>query len=218
MNAYFIPGLGTDGRIFQNLVKHFDFTEINYLDFREELIAKSADLREYAQIIAPEIKHNKDSIIIGLSLGGILATELSKLLPDCKIVLISSIKTTKEAPFVLKIARLLPFYNLVPLWFSRNIVPLIGRIFNVIDKEGYHLYRQMLKGWSYKKFRWARKSAVNWKNIVAPDCLHIHGTRDLIFPHKKIKAAVILKKGGHYMVMNRAEEIAHIIKNWLQKD
>jgi hypothetical protein len=28
---------------------------------------------------------------------------------------------------------------------------------------------------------------------------------------------VILNKGGHYMVMDRAEEIAGIIKDWLQK-
>jgi len=217
MNAYFIPGLGTDGRIFQNLIKHVDFKEINYLDFSEDLIAKSEDLPAYAKFLANEIKNSKDSIIIGLSLGGIVATELSKILPDCKIILISSIKTTKEGPFVLKLARLFPFYNFVPLWFSRNIVPLMGRTFRVIDKEGYHLYRQMLKGWSAKKFKWARKSVVNWKNSVAPESLHIHGTRDLIFSHKKINSAVILNKGGHYMVMDRAEEIAGIIKDWLQK-
>jgi pimeloyl-ACP methyl ester carboxylesterase len=211
MRAYFIPGLGTDGRIFRNLLSELQFEEVYYLDFRDDISKNCSSIEDYAKEISKEIIHDSNSLIIGLSLGGILASELSKLLPDCKVVLISSIKTAHEAPGILKIARYLPFYNLVPVWFSRNMVPLLSRMSGVTDKEGYYLYREMLKGWTASKLKWARKSAVNWKNNTSIRCLHIHGTKDSIFPHKKIQNAVLINKGTHYMVMDRAKEIAEII-------
>jgi pimeloyl-ACP methyl ester carboxylesterase len=215
MRAYLIPGLGTDGRIFKNLLTQFNFDEVFYLDFREELCKSCSGMADYAKEISKEIINDSNSIIIGLSLGGILASELSKLLPDCKVVLISSIKTENEAPFVIKIARVMPLYKFVPLWFSRNIVPILSRLAAVTDKEGYLLYRDMLKGWSAAKLKWARKSAVNWKNQKAIACLHVHGTRDFIFPHGKIMGAALIAKGSHYMIMDRAKEIAEIIKKEL---
>jgi pimeloyl-ACP methyl ester carboxylesterase len=218
MRAYFIPGLGTDCRIFRNLTKELEFEEVYFIDYKEDTTKNSADMADYANAISKDIIHDANSIIIGLSLGGIVATELSKLLPDCKIVLISSIKTKNEAPLVINFARFLPFYNLVPLWFSRNVVPFLSRIARVTDKEGYLLYRQMLKGWTAAKFKWARKSAVSWKNKTAIKCLHIHGTRDFIFPHSRIKNAIYIQKGSHYMVMDRASEIADIIKKEFKKD
>ena len=218
MRAYLIPGLGTDGRIFRNLLLQFDFEEVHFLDYREEITKNSTGIADYAYSISKEIINDSNSIIIGLSLGGIVATELSKLLPESKIVLISSIKNQNEAPSILKVARLLPFFNFVPVWFSRNVVPFMSRISRVTDKEGYHLYRQMLKGWTAGKLKWARKSAVNWKNPDSLNCLHIHGTRDYIFPHHKIKNAVLIEEGSHYMIMDRAEEIARIIKETYSAD
>jgi pimeloyl-ACP methyl ester carboxylesterase len=212
MKAYLIPGLGTDHRIFKNLASFLPFDEIIYLDFNEELIGKSAGMKEYAAIVAADIDKENPVVFIGLSLGGILAGELSRLLPKSRLILISSIKTEQEAPSILKIARKVPLYKFVPVWFSRNIVPLLSRLAKVTDKEGYYLYREMLKGWSAKKFRWARHSAVNWNNRAVADCLHIHGTRDHIFPHKKIKNAILINNGSHYMIMDRAEEIAEIIR------
>jgi pimeloyl-ACP methyl ester carboxylesterase len=218
MRVYFIPGLGTDGRIFRNLARELEFEEVYFIDYKEDTTKNSSGMSDYAYAISKDIIHDANSIIIGLSLGGIVATELSKLLPDCKIVLISSIKTKTEAPLVINFARFLPFYNLVPLWFSRNVVPFLSRIARVTDKEGYHLYRQMLKGWTAAKFKWARKSAVNWKNQTAIKCLHIHGTRDYIFPHHRIKDAIYIHKGSHYMVMDRAVEIADLIKKEFHKE
>jgi len=211
MRAYLIPGLGTDGRIFKNLIAEINFDEVHYLDYRDDICKKCQGMADYAKEISKEIIDDQDSIIIGLSLGGMLATELSKLLANCKIILISSIKTEQEAPSIIKVARFMPFYNFVPLWFSRNIVPLMSRLAMVTDQEGYHLYRQMLKGWSAAKLKWARKSAVHWKNQESVNCLHIHGTKDNIFPFHKIKHAVLIEKGSHYMVMDRSKEIAGII-------
>ena len=219
MKTYCLPGLGTDHRVFQNLIPQLPVTEVVYLDFKEELLPKSGGIEDYALVlskeIAKDIDYNPDEpiLLLGLSLGGFVAVELHKLLPNSRLILISTIKSKRERPFVLNLGRRLPLYNLVPTWFSRNMVPLISRWMRVTDKEGYHLYRQMLKGWSGKTFRWARRAAVNWRNENPPEqVLHIHGTRDHIFPHKHIKIEHYIQGGSHYMVMDRAKEIAALIK------
>jgi pimeloyl-ACP methyl ester carboxylesterase len=218
MTAYFIPGLGTDYRIFQKIVPLLSFEEVVYLDFRDDLIRKGEGMADYAKRLLEELKpkENEKTVIIGLSLGGMMACELAKLIPNSKLILISTIKTKKESPAIFAFARKFPIYNFVPTWFSRNMVPIISRIARVTDKAGYHLYRAMLKGWSAKKLLWARHAAVNWKNTELPArFMHIHGTRDHIFPHKRISGFKVIEGGSHYMVMDRAEEIAEIINDEL---
>jgi hypothetical protein len=42
--------------------------------------------------------------------------------------------------------------------------------------------------------------------------VHIHGTKDFILPFRFIKANVSIKKGGHLMTLNKAEELNKIIR------
>jgi len=217
MKAYLLPGLGTDYRIFQKLLPLLTVYEAVFLDFREDLLGEGG-MVAYAHRLAGELQADWDyenpPLIIGLSLGGFVAIELAKLLPHRRLILISTIKNRKEAPSIFAIGRRLPLYRIIPAWFSRNMVPVISRLAKVTDKPGYYLYREMLKGWSAKKLRWARGAAINWNNLELPkEYLHIQGTRDHIFPHPKIDATYHIKGGTHYMVMDRAVEIAEIINN-----
>lgn len=222
MKIYCLPGLGTDHRIFQNLIPLLPFETVEYLDFREDLLPKEGGIAAYAEILAREIQQSVDFqpqtpiLLIGLSLGGFVAVELHKRLPNSRLILISTIKTKEERPTVFRFARQIPLYNLVPAWFSRHIVPIISRLMRVTDREGTRLYRAMLKDWSARKLRWARRAAVTWQNHHPPETyLHIHGTRDHIFPHKRIHIDHLIKGGSHYMVMDRAAEIAALIKRVL---
>ena len=73
---YCIPGLGIDCRIFQKLnLSSITLKELNY-----HHIDKDVSLEEYAAQIAAKIKHKKP-VIMGMSLGGIMAIEISKIIP-----------------------------------------------------------------------------------------------------------------------------------------
>src|SRR5262245_57363946 len=88
------PGLGATKRIFAQ----YDFGVsrsmiVEFLiPFRNETIA------QYAQRMAEHIPREEDLIFIGVSFGGIIAQEVSKIIPPKKIILISTIKTEMEKP------------------------------------------------------------------------------------------------------------------------
>jgi len=53
---------------------------------------------------------------------------------------------------------------------------------------------------------------MTWKNAnKAEDIIHIHGTSDKIFPIRPIKNCIKITKGGHFMIVNKSEEISRII-------
>jgi len=53
---------------------------------------------------------------------------------------------------------------------------------------------------------------VNWKNEWLPRQLyHLHGSRDRMFPLRRVKATHVVREGGHFMVNNRAEEVSTIL-------
>ena len=45
-----------------------------------------------------------------------------------------------------------------------------------------------------------------------PDCVHIHGSKDELFPLNRMAPTHIIQRGNHYMVMDRAEEVARGVK------
>jgi hypothetical protein len=52
-------------------------------------------------------------------------------------------------------------------------------------------------------------AALHWDNqIIPPNVYHITGDHDLIFNHKKIKNATLIKGGTHIMIFDRAREIS----------
>ena len=79
MRAYLIPGLGTDGRIFKNLLTQFNFDEVFYLDFREELCKSCSGMADYAKEISKEIEGTGKAIILNNSLNEIKNTSVKML-------------------------------------------------------------------------------------------------------------------------------------------
>ena len=65
---------------------------------------------------------------------------------------------------------------------------------------------------------WAVNQAINWKNDwYHPEIYHIHGDNDRMFPIKKIKPTFTLKDAGHFMIMNRADEVSACINSILEE-
>lgn len=65
--------------------------------------------------------------------------------------------------------------------------------------------------------RWALDKILRWTNIVIPPhTVNILGDRDKFFSIKKANPDFIIKRGGHFMVYNRAVEISNIIQKELE--
>ena len=74
----------------------------------------------------------------------------------------------------------------------------------------------MFSKWSPAFLRWAMHSALHWDNkTTIENCTHIHGNKDIVFPHTRIKNYTLIDGGTHIMVLSKANQIKGIISRLL---
>jgi pimeloyl-ACP methyl ester carboxylesterase len=210
IKVYLISGLGADSRLFKNVVLPAGY-EVVLVDW---LIPNSTDtLTTYSQNIIHEYSINENSIVIGVSLGGMISVEIAKQVKLDKVILISSIKTDSEAPWYFKFFRSLPVYKAIPGKLMPHVGFLIKPMFGNMNANDLQLFKSMLRNSSPVFLKWAMRAALYWKNnIVFSNLYHIIGDNDMVFPYKNIKNPTAIIKGGtHIMVFDKADEINKLL-------
>ena len=206
---YLIPGLGADARIFQYIdLKGHEVFPISWVEPE-----KPDTLSTYAQKLIDHYQITSGSIVIGNSLGGMLAIEIAKRIKLDKAVLISSIKTASEAPRLHTLYRYLPLYKLIPSSWLPQTGFIVRKVMGKMSKHHQELFVSMLKGTPSNFIKWAIDGILHWENqTIPPNVYHITGDKDKIFPYQRIKNATIIKGGTHIMIYTKAKEI----NNWLK--
>lgn len=207
---YLIPGLANDGRVFSRL--KIPEGDIIYLDWIEP--EENESFESYASRMAEQIEDSDRNIIIAFSFGGLLSIEIAKQKDIDQNIIISSVKNDSEKPFPIKIIDKLPYLRLSGSMVTRErFVKLGGAPFGLGSKESQELFLDMMKHQSTELRAWSIKQLSRWKNEFQPkQVVHIHGDRDLIFPHIFVKNAHIIKGGDHFAVFNKADEVSRIIE------
>lgn len=206
--------MGADTRIYNKI--DLGDNEVTPVDWIEPNDADT--LATYAQKLIHHYHIEKNSIVIGNSLGGMIAVEMAKIIPLQKVILISSIKTIDEAPGYFKVFKRLPLYKILPDSILTPVGVFMEYVFGKMNVEDIWLFKDMLKNTSPRFLRWAMKAALHWDNRVVPyNIYHITGDKDNVFNHKKIKDATIVKGGTHIMIFDKAKEINKLIKVILRK-
>ena len=206
--VYLISGMGADERIYRNI--KIDNAEITYANWIEP--GKKDTLADYAQKMTDAYRIAPGSVVIGTSLGGMIAVEIAKKIGLKKVILISSIKTMVEEPFYFRFFRWFPVYKLIPNKLIVKLGELAKPIFGKMDTVEAYMFNSMLENSSPSFLKWSMGAVLRWINKVIPaNIYHIVGDNDTIFDHRKIKDALIVKGGTHIMVFDRAEEINQLI-------
>jgi len=209
VNLYFISGLGADERVFQKLTLP-EQCKINHIKWPELSVNETLD--SYCHKISEMIDTSQEFRLIGLSFGGIVATEISKFLKPKTTIIISSISTRYELPFYYKICGILGLNNWVPAFAMNKVYPFTYWYFGVTEPADKKILKQVIKDTSPKFLKWAINEILNWKNEIRPDNLfHIHGTNDKIFPFTQTKADKAVVNGGHLMVYTNANIVSDLI-------
>jgi pimeloyl-ACP methyl ester carboxylesterase len=212
--VYLISGLGADSRLFKNVVLPAGY-EVVLVDW---LIPNYTDtLTIYSQKIINQYDINENSIVIGVSLGGMISVEIAKQVKLDKVILISSIKTDKEAPWYFRFFRSIPVYKVIPGKLMPHTGFLIKPLFGNMSPDDLRLFKNMLSNSSPVFLKWAMQAALYWKNNVEfLNLYHVIGDNDLVFPYKNIKdPTAIIKDGTHIMVFNKANEINKLLADIL---
>lgn len=209
---YCISGLGADEKIFSNLaINGYELQHIPWL--RPQ---KRETLHHYASRMAEPIK-DPNSLLIGVSFGGMLSIEIAKQIPLKKIFIISSIKSVAELPQWMKLVGKMQLNKFLPIRSFKFTEKLDNDRLGVSNEEERQMVLAYRRSSDQVYVNWAVNQVLNWKNDWQPEGLvHIHGDKDKMFPIKKINAHHVIKDGTHLMIYNRAKEIARCIEQELQ--
>jgi len=209
---FLIPGLGADCRIYNHInLDGYDVVSVNWIT-----PAPSDTLTTYAQKLIDQYHIVVGSVVIGNSMGGMIAMEIGKIITCEKIILISSIRTVDEAPGYFSFFRSIPVYKLVPQKALPSLDYLLDLFFGKLDEKEKELFRDMLKKWSPDFLAWAIDAVLGWGNKIIPEnTFLITGDKDLVFPYKNAKDAIVVRGGTHIMLYDKAEEISKLLKGIL---
>lgn len=208
MKVYFISGLGADKRAFNFM--DLSFCEPQFIEWLEPVPQET--LSSYAQRLFTSI-NDEHATIVGLSLGGMLATEIAKHHPHTNVIIISSAKTYKEIPAYLRFWRRFPIYNYVSNGTMRLSGKFIIGILGAKGKAQQQLQREIIQTSNPLFTRWAMDAIVKWRNSIVPaNVTHIHGSADKLLPLRYVKADYVIAGGEHVMIMDKAAEVSALLK------
>ena len=208
--VYFVPGLAASIDIFEFIELPEDTFEIHYLDWLVPE-SQSETLSDYAKRMCARIKH-KNPVLVGVSFGGIIVQEMSKIIETKKTILISSVKTKNELPKRLRIAKATKAYKLFPTKAILSLENFAKYAFGDFAKKRVELYRKYLSMRDETYLPWAVYNVLHWQqDTLLPNVVHIHGNADGVFPIKHIKNCIVIEGGTHVMILNKAKQISKIL-------
>ena len=208
---YCISGLGADEKVFSQLT--LPGCELVVLPWL--MPQQNESIQQYARRMAVSIREERP-VLLGVSYGGMVAIEISKLLTVQKLILVSSVTTKHALPWWMRATGKLGLHKLLQPRPHPLFYPIENYFLGTVSKTEKRMANQFRKKVDGSFVQWAINEIVTWKNVTKPsNYLQIHGTNDKLFPVSKSEAAYIVKGGGHFMVYNRAAEISAIILNEL---
>jgi len=208
--------LGADKRAFKKL-KLPDEWDIKYIEWLDNLEKES--LSDYCRRLAKQIDTSKPFCLVGLSFGGIVAVELSRILRTEKTIIISSVSNRHELPITFCVLRLLPVHKLIPSFFYKRVDFLTYWFLGTKTPEERRLLREIVTDTNVHFAKWAVGQIISWKNAVRPDNLvHIMGTADKIFNVNRTQADIRITGGEHFMIFTMADTISEILRERLDSN
>lgn len=211
---YLVPGLAAGPEIFENLKFSEDTYEVHHLQWKIPL-AIDETISEYAMRMCEDVKAKKP-VLVGVSFGGIMVQEMDKYLDTKKVIIISSVKHHIELPKRFQIMKLTKTYKLFPSQIIGNLEEYEKYFFGKSLKKRIHVYKKYLSVRDPLYLNWSINTMIQWEQKnETQNKIHIHGTKDQIFPIKNIKNCIKIQGGSHVMIITKAKKLSKIIEDIL---
>jgi len=209
MKVYAISGLGADERVFKYLNLKYPLVPIDWI-----IPEKNESIKYYSKRLSKSIKKKEDFAILGVSFGGLVAIEISKLLQPKITILISSIENKYELPLLNRIIGKTGIIKLIPKSLFKPPTKIAMWLFGAKNKS---LLVDILNDTDLAFAKWAINQLLNWKNTtgISNSILKIIGSKDKLF--SITTNSIIIKNGEHFMIVDKAEELSDIINYQLMR-
>jgi pimeloyl-ACP methyl ester carboxylesterase len=214
MKIYCFSGLGADKRAFRNL--KLETHTLVHIDWIPPL--RSETLKDYAARIKPTIEGDAPFAMMGLSFGGMIAVEAAKDLKPQTLIIISSIVVKDEMPVKYKLAGIFRLHKILPFHFFKEPNRLTNYFFGARTAGAKRLLKEILVNTDFDFLKWAIGAMLGWKNTSALVCTRIHGTQDHILPIQNLNVSHVIEGGGHFMILEKADQVSQIIVDTLDNE
>lgn len=213
MKVYFISGIGADRRAFRNicLPPGYDAEHLDWISPEP-----NESLENYSSRLAAAIPGDQQFCLLGLSFGGMIASEIARLRNPLKTIIISSVKHVNDLPWYYRRAGRLGIHKIVPISFYKAGTWL-RRVMGVGSPEDKAIVYEYIRNVDPSFLKWSLDAILKWKcELPAPGIVHVHGSRDHLLPVRYLKPDIVIEKGGHLMVLNQAEEVNRVLRDILE--
>ena len=211
MKIYALSGLGADERAFQKLAVDGEFIPIKWLEPE-----KNESLQSFALRMGDQVDTSEPFVLLGLSFGGMLASELTQKLKPELTILLSSASTKSELPAYFSIVRFLRLTQLLPSRLFKPPTWLMNRYFRLRRNKSWALIKEIMNDSNPKFLKWAIGAIMKWDNEVVPqNVLRIHGANDPVLTNRKLPGSITVGK-GHLIVFDEAEKVSEIINGQMK--
>lgn len=166
----------------------------------------------YARRLSAAIDASAPYAIIGLSLGGMLAAEMTTFLRPVQTILISSVPSARQLPPWFRLSGKLRLHFLVPNAAYRCTDAFSYWLFGLHTAEEKALYKEIISAADPAFVRGAVHAIMTWnKTDIPSNIVHLHGDKDRLLPIRYVRPQIVLKGGGHLAVFSMANEVsAHL--------
>lgn len=210
---YLIPGQGSDYRLFKNLQidSSFEIRNISY-----GIPEENMTLPEFARELSLQVDTTRPYILIGVSLGGMIATEMGEFMNPEKIILISSAKCRNELPNRYNFQRRIPIYKIVSGEMAKKGAKIMQPIVEPDRNREKETFKSMLNDKDPVFLKRTIKMIMEWDRIdYRSDIIQIHGDNDSTIPIRNVKYDYLLENGSHMIVLTRSTEISELLNEIL---
>lgn len=210
---YLIPGQGSDARVYNNLIfpEKYELVHIEY-----EMPDKNENMAAYAERLSHQIEEENDFILIGVSLGGMLATEIAALKNPKQVIIISSAKNANELPKRYNFQKKIPIYKLVGPKLSKSGAKILQPIVEPDRRKEKETFKAMLAAKDPVFLERTIEMIINWDRTTNnKKIIQIHGNKDHTIPVKNVEYDYLVDKGSHMMALTRGDDISKLLSEIL---
>jgi len=202
IHVYLMPGMAANDKIFEHILLPEDRFKLHYLNWIPPQSFEES-LAHYAGRMSKLVKHT-NVVLLGVSFGGILVQEMKTFVKPIKTIIVSSVKSNKELPGRMLLAKRTKIYKVLPTQLASNVDLLAKYAFGKTITRRLELYKKYLAVNDKLYLDWAIKNVIHWnRETPDDDIIHIHGESDQVFPAKYIPEYIPVKNATHIMIINK---------------
>ena len=216
LTLYLLPGQGSDHRIFSHLQfpEYVDTVHLHFI-----MPEENEDMTSYAKRMSAYIDTTKPFAIAGVSLGGMVATEMTRFIHPEMVILLSSASSSEEIPEDYARYREHPVYKWIPSGLFKYSTFVLQPLYEPDRKLERSTCNAMIADKSALFMKRAVHLIVSWNRTEADNTniriYQIHGTADHTLPVAQIKADTLILNGSHMMTLTQPGDVSDAIQKAL---